>query len=168
MRPFKIIKSRTMYDGAEKQGTKITPASDPLITRVGKLLGRTKLDDLPQLINILRGEMSFVGPRPQTPAYAEAHYQEYRRILSHLKPGVTDYASVCYRDEDHLLADLRPEKLERYYIDHIVPHKLKIHREYLRRVGLLMDLKILLLTFFVVLAPRLFRRVNGKHQPAGP
>src|SRR6478672_6127594 len=100
--PFLIIKFRTMVPDADKRGLSITSNGDRRITRVGRLLRKTKLDELPQLWNVLRGEMSLVGPRPEVPRYVELYTPEQRTILNY-KPGITDLASLRFRDEESLL-----------------------------------------------------------------
>lgn len=148
-RPFRIFKFRTMSD-RPVPGAQITVGADPRITRAGRLLRASKLDELPQLINVLLGEMSFVGPRPEVPRYVELYTEDEREVLK-LRPGVTDMASIKYRHESELLAEA--EDPERTYIDEVMRDKLRINLEYMATAGLLSDLGVILLT---VLA--LFRR----------
>ena len=101
-KPFRIMKFRTMVEGAEEMGLKITVGNDARVTRVGETLRKFKLDELPQILNIVKGEMSFVGPRPEVPKYVAHYTQEQKKVLS-IKPGVTDLASIKYRKESELL-----------------------------------------------------------------
>lgn len=153
---FEILKFGTMVVDAERLGSKITMRHDPRITGVGKVLRWLKLDELPQLINILRGDMSFVGPRPQTLGYVEQFREHYEAIHSIVPAGLTDLATMKYRDEAQLLASVADK--ERYYIDVIMPDKIVYHYQYLSRIGLLEDTSILLRTVGYVLV-RPFRRI---------
>jgi lipopolysaccharide/colanic/teichoic acid biosynthesis glycosyltransferase len=142
-RPFWIYKFRTMQQAPI--GLQVTVGNDPRITRVGRFLRQTKIDELPQLINILRGEMSFVGPRPEVPQYVQLFKQEYQEILT-VRPGLTDLASLKYRDEAALLA--QSENPEEEYRMRVLPDKIKLAKDYLRQASLLFDLKIIFKTFF--------------------
>jgi lipopolysaccharide/colanic/teichoic acid biosynthesis glycosyltransferase len=137
-RPFEILKFRTMVAGG--QGPQVTRAGDARVTRVGRLLRRTKLDELPQLVNVLRGDMSLVGPRPEVPRYVAMYTPEQRRVLS-VRPGITDWASIAYADEEAVLA--RYPDLERAYVEEVMPRKLALNLRYLERRGLATDLAIL-------------------------
>lgn len=141
--PFKLYKFRSMVVNADKIGAGITTAGDPRITPVGRFLRRTKLDELPQLINVLRGEMSLVGPRPEDPRYVALYTEEQRRVLR-VRPGITSLASVRYRNEEALL---KGEDWERLYIEKIMPDKLAIDLQYVERATLLSDLGVLWQTF---------------------
>jgi len=141
--PFFIIKFRTMVPDADKRGLSITSSGDRRITRVGRLLRRTKLDELPQLWNVLRGEMSLVGPRPEVPRYVELYTPEQRAILNY-KPGITDLASLRFRDEESLLH--AGEAAEQFYIEQCVPRKVELNQEYARHANLLTDTWIILQT----------------------
>jgi lipopolysaccharide/colanic/teichoic acid biosynthesis glycosyltransferase len=142
-RPFWIYKFRTMQQAPI--GLQVTVGNDPRITRVGWFLRQTKIDELPQLINILRGEMSFVGPRPEVPQYVQLFQQEYQEILT-VRPGLTDLASLKYRDEAALLA--QSENPEEEYRMRVLPDKIELAKDYLRQASLLFDLKIILKTLF--------------------
>jgi lipopolysaccharide/colanic/teichoic acid biosynthesis glycosyltransferase len=145
--PFHIRKFRTMVVDAEQRGAQITAGADPRITRVGRWLRKTKLDEIPQLINILRGEMSLVGPRPEVPRYVELLRDQYVDVLS-VRPGLTDPASIKYRDEsDVLAASADPE---REYVERILPDKLSISRAYIARATILSDLGVLVSTLLRV------------------
>lgn len=137
-RPFRIHKFRTMRPAA---GPLVTAGGDPRVTRVGAFLRRTKLDELPQLWDILRGRMSFVGPRPEVPAMF-AHYPPAarERIVS-VRPGITDLATLEFRHEEELLAN--SDDPERTYIEEIVPQKVALYLEYMDRRGFGLDLAII-------------------------
>lgn len=141
--PFQIIKLRTMVVDAEKSGRQITVYDDPRITKVGKYLRKFKIDELPQLYNILKGEMSLVGPRPEVKKYVEMYSEQQLAVLS-VKPGITDYASIEFRNEDELLA--LSDNPEQVYIEIIMPYKLKLGLKYIKDMSLITDLKILLFT----------------------
>lgn len=136
---FKVYKFRSMVVNADKLGPRVTGADDPRITRIGRFLRNTKLDELPQLINVLRGEMSLVGPRPEDPSYVKLYTPEQRAVLS-VRPGITGAASVTYRHEEALLAGA---DREHRYIQEIMPSKLAIDLEYVRNVSLARDIKII-------------------------
>ena len=150
-RPFLIYKFRSMRADAPRLGGQLTVGRDPRITQVGAVLRQTKLDELPQLINVLRGEMSLVGPRPEVPKYVALYTPEERQVLS-VRPGITDFASIEYRSESELLAKAPdPEKV---YVQEIMPHKLRLNLEYLRQQSLALDLAIIFKTIGRVVRPR--------------
>jgi lipopolysaccharide/colanic/teichoic acid biosynthesis glycosyltransferase len=140
-RRFRIYKFRTMHTG--KGGAGITVAGDSRVTGVGRILRATKLDELPQFWNVLRGDMSLVGPRPEVPEYVDRFRDRYRRILT-VRPGITDLASLRYRNEERILALSRNPMLT--YVEEILPAKLDLAEEYLRRRSLRLDLSILIRT----------------------
>ncbi len=142
-RPFLIYKFRTMVADAPRIGRAITVGGDRRITRVGRFLRRTKLDELPQLINVLKGDMSLVGPRPELRKYVEAFRAEYERILT-VRPGMTDLASLRFIDESSVLA--RAGDPERAYVEWVLPEKIKLARQYVDNSSLRMDLHLLGLT----------------------
>ena len=146
-RPFWIYKFRTMVKDAPLKGGALTASGDSRVTRIGKILRQTKIDELPQLINILRGDMSLVGPRPEVRQYVELFRKNYETILL-VQPGITDLASIKYRDESALLA--RAEDPEREYIQRILPDKLKLGEEYVRRSSLVFDLALVFKTILAV------------------
>jgi lipopolysaccharide/colanic/teichoic acid biosynthesis glycosyltransferase len=150
-RPFEILKFRTMTADAPGRGPEITRAGDARVTPVGRLLRRTKLDELPQLLNVLRGEMSLVGPRPEVPRYVARYSPEQRRVLS-VRPGITDWASLAYLDEEDLLA--AQADLEHGYVHEIMPRKLALNLEYLERRGFWSDIGILWQTARTLLGRR--------------
>lgn len=141
---FTLLKFRSMYVNAEARGQLTLGDRDPRVTRVGYFLRKSKLDELPQLINVFRGDMSLVGPRPEVPKYVALYNEEQRKVLN-VKPGITDMASIEYMDEAEILA--QAEDPEKKYIEEVMPHKLSINLSYQkRRRGVLSDLKVLMLT----------------------
>lgn len=157
-RTFEILKFRSMVVNAEKLGAKITMRRDPRITAVGRALRWMKFDELPQLINILRGDMSFVGPRPQTMGYVAQFREHYEAIHSIVPAGLTDLATLKYRDEALLLEGAADK--ERFYVEEIMPDKIAYHYVYLSRIGLLEDLSILARTLFYVFAAKPAKRIG--------
>ncbi len=149
-KPFHVYKFRTMVNGAERMGASVTASSDKRITRLGRLLRKTKIDELPQLLNVLKGDMSLVGPRPEVREYVELYASEYRRLLS-VRPGITDPASLRYAEEEGVLA-LSPS-WEEEYRKKILPDKIKLSLEYVENHSLVMDVSLILKT--VVKAARL-------------
>jgi len=138
-RQLRVFKFRTMVVNAARIGPGITAGDDPRVTRAGRFLRKTKLDELPQLINVVRGEMSLVGPRPEDPRYVALYTPEQRRVLSVL-PGLTSPASVRYRDEASLL---QGDDWERIYRERVMPDKLSLELEYLQHANVWSDLRIL-------------------------
>jgi lipopolysaccharide/colanic/teichoic acid biosynthesis glycosyltransferase len=145
-RIFRIVKFRTMLVAADGSGGTITVANDPRITRVGRVLRRTKLDELPQFLNVLQGDMSLVGPRPEHPNYVRTYTQEQRRVLS-VRPGITGIASVRYRNEEELLCG---EDAEALYRSVIMPDKLRLELEYLQCRDFWSDASLILTTLAVL------------------
>ncbi len=145
---FDILKFRTMVVDAEKQGAQITVGRDPRITRMGRLLRRTKLDELPQLINVLRGEMSIVGPRPEVPRYTALYNAEQRQILA-LRPGITSPASIAFHNESELLA--RHPDPEEFYRNEALPAKINLDLNYARRATVWSDCAVIIRTFLRIL-----------------
>src|SRR5262249_26173556 len=146
-RPFQILKFRTMVQESSPRGQSITVGDDPRITRVGWFLRKTKIDELPQLINVLRGEITFVGPRPEVPQYVELFRQDYEEILK-MRPGITDSASLKYRHEAALLGQSRNPEEE--YIRRVLPDKIKLEKEYIRRSSFMFDLKLIFKTLLTI------------------
>lgn len=142
-KPFRMWKFRTMVVDAEGQGRQITIGRDPRITRSGHWLRRYKLDELPQLFNVLWGEMSLVGPRPEVSRYVALYTPEQRMVLD-LVPGITDPASVKYRDESNYLAQF--DDPERKYIETVMPEKIRINLEYAQRATLRSDFCVIIQT----------------------
>jgi lipopolysaccharide/colanic/teichoic acid biosynthesis glycosyltransferase len=146
-RSFRIYKFRTMVPDAPRLGGKITAGADPRITRIGRYLRWAKVDELPQLFNVLKGDMSVVGPRPEVRQYVELFRSDYEEILQ-VSPGITDLASVHYRHEAQLLG--RAENPEDRYVKEILPEKIKLAKEYLHRSSFFFDIVVLLKTFVAI------------------
>jgi lipopolysaccharide/colanic/teichoic acid biosynthesis glycosyltransferase len=140
---FMIWKFRSMVVNAEQMGKQLTVGRDSRVTRLGAWLRRLKLDEFPQLINVLVGEMSLVGPRPEVPKYVALYSLEQREVLK-LKPGMTDLASIKYRNESDLLA--RASDAEQVYIHEIMPEKIRINLDYAQRSSVIEDLRVIFLT----------------------
>jgi len=162
--PFRIFKFRSMLEDAEKLGGASTPEDDPRVTRVGRFLRRYKLDELPQILNVITGEMSLVGPRPQVPWAVELYTQEERTVLN-LRPGITDYASVRFRDEGEILrGSANPDK---DYFEKIHPEKMRLSLEYIRKQSVWLDCRILWKTLGAVVLRR-SRAESGQKMDGGP
>jgi len=147
-REFRIFKFRTMIVDADKKGLAITVGRDNRITRMGRFLRKTKLDELAQLINVFIGEMSFVGPRPEVPKYVNM-YTPYQRQVLLVRPGITDYASIAYRNENDMLEGA--DDPERMYIDVIMPDKIELNMKYLREISPIADIRLILSTIVAVI-----------------
>ena len=141
--PFNIFKFRTMVVDSTFKGPLITVSEDRRITKIGKVLRHYKLDELPQLINVFKGEMSLVGPRPEVPRYVEMFKKEYDAVLR-VKPGITDYAAIEFRDEENILKSY-PDPEDGYCTD-ILPKKIQLYKKYLKNRNFFVDLKIIILT----------------------
>jgi lipopolysaccharide/colanic/teichoic acid biosynthesis glycosyltransferase len=133
-----------MRIGADSEGLLTVGEHDQRITRIGHFLRKTKMDELPQLLNVLKGEMSLVGPRPEVRKYVELYTEEQRKVLS-VRPGITDYASIEYVNENELLS--QSEDPERTYIEQVMPDKIKLNMRYLEHYNLIEYFKIIFLTF---------------------
>jgi len=144
---FKIYKFRTMEDNAEKNGPKITSAKDNRITRIGNYLRKYKLDELPQLFNVLRGEMSFVGPRPEVKEYVNIFKSDYKRLLR-IRPGITDPASIRYSNEEKILAVA--DNWEEEYRKNILPEKIKLSLHYVDNHNVITDLRLIVKTILKI------------------
>ena len=150
LRRFTIYKFRTMCADAALKGSLLTVPEDLRITRLGRILRKSKLDELPQLLNVLRGDMSLVGPRPEVSRYVELFHHEYQEILR-VKPGMTDLASLKYREEsDFLRLAVDPEH---EYVTRILPDKIALAREYIRRSSFLFDTSLIFKTVLRVFVP---------------
>jgi lipopolysaccharide/colanic/teichoic acid biosynthesis glycosyltransferase len=147
-RPFWIYKFRTMKQTPAGHGSQVTVGDDPRITRVGRFLRQAKLDEIPQLINILRGEMSFVGPRPEVARYVQLFQAEYQEILT-VRPGLTDLASLKYRDEAALLA--KAEDPEEEYTKRVLPDKIRLSKDYIKHSSFVYDMGLIVKTIVAVL-----------------
>jgi len=147
---FRLLKFRTMRPGSEAGGQITVGGRDSRITRIGYVLRKTKLDELPQLLNIITGEMSIVGPRPEVPRYVALYTEEQRHVLS-VRPGLTSLASIAYIDENEVLGRARDP--ERAYVDEVMPAKLALDLRYVHEQSMRLDLRIIART-----ALRLFNR----------
>lgn len=144
---FNIYKFRTMQMDSEKEG-QLTVGKDNRITKIGSILRRTKLDELPQLFNVLFGDMSLVGPRPEVPKYVSFYTEEQKEILK-VRAGITDYASIYFSDENSLLAGQKNP--EQFYIDVIMPKKIELNKKYINEISVFTDIKIIFLTIKKIL-----------------
>jgi lipopolysaccharide/colanic/teichoic acid biosynthesis glycosyltransferase len=144
---FRIYKFRTMYVGREKPGGDTTALNDDRITRVGKLLRKYKLDEFPQLINVLKGEMSIVGPRPELPAYTDKYTAEENKILT-VSPGITDFSSIEFSSLDEVVG---AEESDRMYEEKILPVKNRMRLEYVEKMSFGQDMKLIFLTISAIL-----------------
>ena len=146
-REFKIFKYRTMRVGSDKY-SQITVGKDDRITKIGSFLRKYKLDEIPQLINVLIGDMSLVGPRPEVPKYVALYTDEQKEILK-VRAGITDYASIEFSNENDLLAS--EEDPEKAYIKKVMPKKIELNKKYISEISMLTDIKIILLTIKQIL-----------------
>ena len=145
--PFRLFKFRSMICGPSAPESLLTASGDPRITKVGNWLRRGKIDELPQLINVVLGQMSLVGPRPEVPLYTDRYTREQRRILD-VAPGITGLASIAFSSEELLLAGQKDK--ERFYVTTLMPLKINIELQYFRHISLWSDLRILLQTLFAI------------------
>jgi lipopolysaccharide/colanic/teichoic acid biosynthesis glycosyltransferase len=148
-RPFELIKLRTMRQS--RSGPEVTAGGDPRVTPVGRILRKTKLDELPSLLNVLRGDLSLVGPRPEVPRYVALYPDSDRELLQRVRPGITDPATIRFRNEEEILA--RAADPEQAYVREVLPQKLRLYREYLEGASLGGDVRILFETLRVILFP---------------
>ena len=146
---FEILKFRSMSINNDSVVKNITYKNDPRITKAGQFLRKYKIDELPQLINVFKGDMSFVGPRPEVKEYVDFYDKDIKDKILSLKPGITDYASIEYVDENNLLDD--PEKAHEIYINEILPTKIKYSIKYFNERSFLLDLKLIMKTIILVL-----------------
>lgn len=142
--PFALYKFRTMTADAPSRGPAITAGGDSRITRTGRLLRKSKLDELPQLINVLKGDMSLVGPRPEVRKYVDLFHEDYQDILF-VRPGITDYAAIEFRDEEEILRGYGDP--EEGYIQEVLPAKIQLYKKYIANCGLGTDIKLIIKTF---------------------
>ena len=154
--PFRVWKFRTMVAEGEKAGPLATAEDDPRITKVGAVLRRLKLDELPQMINVLVGEMSLVGPRPEAALYFEHYTPEEKKTILSVKPGITDYGSLHFHDEGKLLEG--SDDPVQTYLDKIKDKKVKLQMDYIREQSLWVDLKVIVATVFTIVTTRMSRR----------
>jgi lipopolysaccharide/colanic/teichoic acid biosynthesis glycosyltransferase len=151
-RPFWIFKFRTMGHNAEGKGLQITVGNDPRITRPGRFLRRYKLDELPQLLNVITGDMSLVGPRPEVQRYVSIYPDDVRELVLSVPPGITDYASIEFKDENDILAQAKEP--EQVYIHEVMPVKLAYYVQYVLKRSLWIDFKLIMITLKTVVARR--------------
>ncbi len=149
-RSFRIYKFRTMVVNAEKNGLRITSGGDHRVTRVGRILRKFKIDELPQLFNVLKGEMSLVGPRPEVEEYVTLYEQDYREILKR-RPGITDVSSIIFREEEAVLKNQADP--EGYYKKILLPEKIRLAKEYIRKSSFSYDMKLVLNTLHRIFYP---------------
>jgi lipopolysaccharide/colanic/teichoic acid biosynthesis glycosyltransferase len=163
---FRIFKFRSMVVDAARVGTALTVRADTRITRAGMFLRSSKLDELPQLINVLAGNMSLVGPRPEVPEFMKFYTPDQRAIILSMRPGITDYAAILFRDESSLL-DPDSDPLE-VYRHRIMPMKFAYYERYSREIGVLSDLRIILATILLLVVGRVPPRlgIECKLQPS--
>ncbi len=161
-KPFFTHKFRTMTAGADQKGAAITTGGDAMITAVGRILRKTKIDELPQLFNVLLGDMSLVGPRPEVEQYVDMFREDYEAVLG-VRPGITDYAAIEYRDEEKVLAQLSGAEAggrvaKKYstphdaYVAEVLPAKISLYRRYLTEQSFLTDLRIIMRTLGKIIA----------------
>jgi lipopolysaccharide/colanic/teichoic acid biosynthesis glycosyltransferase len=150
-RPFEIDKFRSMTPAPKGAGSNLTVAGDPRVTRVGAFLRRAKFDELPQLLNVLIGEMSLVGPRPESPDLAVHYSLAQRAVMLSVRPGLTDYASLLFRHESAILA--RASDPARFYRERIMPLKYELCAHYLSEIGPLTDIRIIVATIWCIAFP---------------
>lgn len=148
-RIFHIIKFRSMIDSDSRKGPKVTASGDQRITRSGKFLRKWKLDEFPQFFNVIRGDMSIVGPRPESPSYV-VHYTDEERFVLNVRPGVTGVTQILFRNEEQMLDFPEPEK---YYIDVLMHQKLRYDLAYVRHRFFSLDILIVILTVVAVIMP---------------
>lgn len=148
-RPFMLYKFRTMHVGADSEGLLTIGKDDNRITRVGYFLRKTKIDELPQLLNVLKGDMSLVGPRPEVRKYVDLYTEEQRKVLS-VRPGITDYASIEYVNENELLS--KASDPDRVYIEEVMPDKIKLNMKYLEHYTMQEYFRIIFLTLKSLIA----------------
>lgn len=167
-RTFRIWKFRSMKASLHREGPTVTRSGDPRVTRLGKVLRQWKLDEIPQLINVLAGQMSLVGPRPEVPQYVELYTEEQRRVL-HYRPGITDLASIIFRDEEKLLA--RQQNPEQFYRNYCLPRKIELNLAYAANANVITDLKLVMATLWIILPwanptclPEVTSKVRINHQ----
>ena len=148
-RPFMLYKFRTMHVGSDSEGLLTIGKDDNRITRVGYFLRKTKIDELPQLLNVLKGDMSLVGPRPEVRKYVDLYTEEQRKVLS-VRPGITDYASIEYVNENELLS--KASDPDRVYIEEVMPDKIKLNMKYLEHYTMQEYFRIIFLTLKSLIA----------------
>jgi lipopolysaccharide/colanic/teichoic acid biosynthesis glycosyltransferase len=152
-RPFTLIKFRTMY--TNNQNILVTAKNDSRITPIGKLLRYLKLDELPELINVLKGDLSLVGPRPEVPKYVDMNNQMWQRVLQ-IRPGLTDPVTIKFRNEESILERVKGDK-ERFYLDILQPYKLRGYIDYIEKKDISFDFLILFTTIKAIIIPNSYQ-----------
>jgi len=147
-RPFKLYKFRTMVKDASKLGPPITYANDMRITKIGRLLRKFKVDEMLQIINIVKGDMSVIGPRPEIKKYIDIYEKDYRDVLK-IKPGMTDYALIAFRNEEEILSSF--SDVEEGYIKEVLPKKIELYRKYMNEMSLGTDIRIFFATIYEII-----------------
>ncbi len=155
---FTMIKFRTMMTSAEQKGPQVTSLGDSRVTFIGNILRRTKLDELPVLLNVMKGNMNLVGPRPEVPRYVKHYRPEWESAFS-VKPGITDLATLQFRDEESCL--INASDREQAYIDVVIPIKMKLALEYVAIQSLWFDFKLLFLTVWAITLGRIFAKPDN-------
>jgi len=148
-RPFQLVKFRSMR--TDSGGPLVTSAADRRVTPVGRVLRQSKLDELPQLVNVLRGDLSLVGPRPEVARYVALYSAEDRALLQSVRPGITDPATIRFRNEEDILG--RSADPERAYVEEVLPAKVRLYRQYLEQASFVNDIHVLVATARVVARP---------------
>lgn len=146
-KPFSLYKFRSMIIDADKVGPSVTSGDDPRITKVGRIIRRTKIDELPQLINVLKGDMSLVGPRPEVMKFVQEKREDYERILS-VKPGITDNAAIAFRTEESIMKQYINK--EKAYIETILPKKIRLYNQYIDNISFVNDIKLIIRTLKII------------------
>jgi lipopolysaccharide/colanic/teichoic acid biosynthesis glycosyltransferase len=144
---FDLYKFRSMIIDADKVGPSVTSGDDTRITKVGAIIRKTKIDELPQLLNVLKSDMSLVGPRPEVMKFVEQKKAEYKKVLS-VKPGITDNAAIEFRDEETIMEQY--EDKEKAYIDFVLPKKIELYYKYIDNISFVGDIKLILRTLKVI------------------
>ena len=161
-KPFKIFKFRTMVNNADKSGVTSTKDDDVRITKMGKFIRKYNLDELAQFINVLKGEMSIVGPRPEIPYFVDMFTEEEKKVILSVKPGITDWACIWNPDEGKLLAGSNDP--DRDYLEKIRPEKIRLQLKYVKEHSFWIDFKIMLLTLKVHLFTPIIETLRRKHE----
>lgn len=147
-RAFRLFKFRTMVKDASSIGPPVTAAHDPRITGTGRFLRKFKIDEMLQIINVIKGDMSVIGPRPELKKFVDAFSEDYKDVLK-VKPGMTDYALIAFRNEEAILSKF--ENIEEGYVEHVMPEKIKLYRKYIKEMSFYTDVKIFIMTIWEVL-----------------
>jgi lipopolysaccharide/colanic/teichoic acid biosynthesis glycosyltransferase len=153
-RVFTMYKFRTMVTNAESMGPSVTYDGDPRVTRMGRLLRNARLDEFPQLLNVLKGDMSLVGPRPESVYYYERYTDAQKKIFQ-TKPGMTGVTQIYFRHEEELLTN--PETIDRDYLERVLPPKVALDLEYIEKQSLLLDIFLIFRTFWALIKDRFIK-----------